>query len=432
MPVQTESLLAAVREVALPAGGDRPAGPPGGPNARPGPALDRLLAARERPPALLALGEPTHGVEAFPRLRNELLAHLVERHGFRSVALESDCLAATAVDDHVTTGEGDLDDVLATGFSHGFGASPANRELVTWLRDHNARRDPDDQVRFHGFDAPLEMTGAAGPRASLLAAHAYLAAHLGAGRVTHDAAALDALLGDDARWTDPRALTDPSLSVGDTAEARALRLAADDLVALFEAEAPRLRAAGTRTAYERALTAARTARGLLRYHAAMASSAPGRVSSMLGLRDLMMAENLVAIARAQARRGPCLVFAHNHHLHRGQSSWELAGMELRWWSAGALAAESLGDGYAVVAADAGDVEGEPAGRAGPGSLQAVLADAASGLAPFPAFFPAEALAGALAAHPGVRARADSGPGYFPLDPAQLGDVDAVAFLTSAH
>ena len=31
-----------------------------------GRALDELLAARTEPPTLLALGEPTHGIEAFP------------------------------------------------------------------------------------------------------------------------------------------------------------------------------------------------------------------------------------------------------------------------------------------------------------------------------------------------------------------------------
>jgi erythromycin esterase-like protein len=34
--------------------------------ASPGRALDELLAVRTEPPALLTLGEPTHGIEAFP------------------------------------------------------------------------------------------------------------------------------------------------------------------------------------------------------------------------------------------------------------------------------------------------------------------------------------------------------------------------------
>src|ERR1700738_3724119 len=131
-----------------------------------GNAIDELLAARTEPPTLLALGEPTHGIEAFPLLRNELLGHLVAR-GYRSIALETDVFAASVVDDYVGGATADVDKVLATGFSHGFGAVPGNRELVEWLRAHNAGRAEQDRVRFHGFDAPLEIFSAPSPRHAL-------------------------------------------------------------------------------------------------------------------------------------------------------------------------------------------------------------------------------------------------------------------------
>lgn len=70
---------------------------------------------------LLAFGEPTHREPAFALVRNELLARLVG-HGFRSVALEIDRVAALVVDDHVREGTGSLDEVMREGFSHGWGA----------------------------------------------------------------------------------------------------------------------------------------------------------------------------------------------------------------------------------------------------------------------------------------------------------------------
>src|SRR5437588_12386586 len=82
-----------------------------------GRAVDDLLTARTEPPTLLALGEPTHGIKAFPLLRNELLGHLVER-GYRSIVLETDVFAASVVDDYVGGATADVDTVLATGFSH--------------------------------------------------------------------------------------------------------------------------------------------------------------------------------------------------------------------------------------------------------------------------------------------------------------------------
>ncbi|WP_169811201.1 erythromycin esterase family protein, partial [Nocardia amamiensis] len=198
-----------------------------------GDALDELLAARSEPPTLLALGEPTHGIEAFPLLRNEVLAHLVER-GYRSIVLETDAFAASVVDDYVTGAPAEIDTVLATGFSHGFGAVPGNRELVEWLRAHNAGRAPQDRVRFHGFDAPVEFSGAPSPRRALSSVSDYLPVALRPESVRD----LDALLGEDADWTNQAAMFDPAASVGDSERARALRIVADDLASALRRAAP--------------------------------------------------------------------------------------------------------------------------------------------------------------------------------------------------
>ena len=60
---------------------------------------------------LLALGEPTHWEPAFGTVRN-LLFDQVVRLGFRSIALETDRVAALKVDDFVRDGVGDLDEVI--------------------------------------------------------------------------------------------------------------------------------------------------------------------------------------------------------------------------------------------------------------------------------------------------------------------------------
>lgn len=207
--------------------------------ARPftGGALTALLPGTVR---LLGLGEPTHGVEAFLELRNELFRHLVEREGYRSIAIESDCLAALAADAYVAGGAGTLDDAMSTGFSHGFGAMSANRDLLRWMRARNQRRPPHERLHFYGFDGPLEMTGAASPRQALTALHDYLAAHLD---LPWSRETLDELAGPDERWTSPAALMDPAQSVGRTPQAGELRLIADDLRTLLLSHAPHLTAA---------------------------------------------------------------------------------------------------------------------------------------------------------------------------------------------
>ncbi|NEE19547.1 erythromycin esterase family protein, partial [Streptomyces sp. SID7499] len=85
--------------------------------------------------------------------------------------------------------------------------------------------------------------------------------------------------------------------------------------------------------------------GLLRYHFWMADASPDRLSRLTGLRDQMMAANLLALAE----RAPVLVHAHNSHLQRDMSSMRMGGRRLEWWSAGAVVGARLGEEYGFLA-----------------------------------------------------------------------------------
>lgn len=371
--------------------------------------LDELHAARSEQPSVFALGEPSHGIEAFPLLRNEILEHLAGR-GYRSVALEIDMFAASIVDDYVNGGTGQLDTVLATGLSHRFGAVPGNRELVEWLRSYNTGRAPRDRVRFTGFDAPTETATAPSPRHALGVARDRLPVALRPESVRD----LDALAGADEDWTNEAVMYDPAASVGDSDRARSLRIVADDLVSALRRAAPDLRPADP-AGYDDAVAHARTGLGLLRYHAAMARSAPDRIGMLLSLRAEMMADNLLAIVEQERHRGPTLVFAHNTHLQRSGSRLSFGAEEARWASAGALVARTLGERYLFVAADA-----SPASE--PGTLQRALADATTRRA----LFPIPQLRAALPASTGTSAPIVRG--HIPLTPADLAGADAVVFI----
>ncbi|MFD4466830.1 erythromycin esterase family protein [Rhodococcus sp. NPDC058505] len=368
-----------------------------------GRTVDDLLRGRSAPPTLLALGEPTHGIDAFPALRNDLLRHLVGR-GFRSIVLETDIFAAGVVDAFVAGADVDIDTVLATGFSHGFGTLPGNRELLDWLRGHNAGRAPHDRVRFHGFDAPLEFASAPSPRHSLSVAVDHLPAALRPEAVRD----LDGLLGDEADWTNEAAMYDPTVSVGGTARARTLRGVADAVADALHHAAPDPDSAG----HDLAVAHARTARGLLRYHAAMATPSPDRIATLLGIRSELMAANLLAIVAREQGRGPGLVFAHNAHLRRAPSE-TLAGA-----GAGELVGRALGDRYLFVAADA-------APDNAPGTLQGMLAAATTRRS----LFAAPALRAALP--PTVEAGDPIVRGHLPLTRGDLDRADAVVFVADS-
>ncbi|HTI21562.1 MAG TPA: erythromycin esterase family protein [Kutzneria sp.] len=373
-----------------------------------GRALDEVLANRAT--RVLALGEPTHGVTAFPLLRNDMLEQLVER-GFRSVALEIDLFAAESVDDYVRGTAADLDEVLENGFSHGFGRIPGNRELVEWLKEYNMDRSEQERIRFHGFDAPTETGTAPSPRRALRTVRDFLPA----GLRPESTAELAGLLGADEEWSNPAAMYDPGASIGNSARVRALRIVADDLASALRRAAPELSSADP-AGFARAETNARAAKGLLRYHVAMARTAPDRVGMLMSLRTEMMADNLLAIAAEEQHRGSTLVFAHNAHLQRGQSTLSFGEHEATWASAGSLVALSLGDGYLFVATD-----GSPSGAAG--TLQGAMASATDRRTLFPAAELRSALPADIATDEPV-AR-----GHIPLKASDLDAADAVVFIT---
>ncbi|ADB30223.1 Erythromycin esterase [Kribbella flavida DSM 17836] len=366
-------------------------------------------------PRLLALGEPTHGENVLLELRNDLFRQLVELEGYRTIALESDCLAGLLVDDYVTSGTGTLDDVMDRGFSHEFGALAANRELVRWMRAYNNDRRRSEHLRFAGVDGPLEISGAASPRQALTALHSYLTTWVAADLLSCTAETLDRLLGADDRWTNPAAMMDSSRSVGQSPDATELRLLADDLTALLDAQSPHLIEASAPDDWERALLHGRTAVGLLRYHFWMADSSPSRTARLLGIRDSMMAANLLALAH----RGPILVNAHNGHLQRPQSSMRWGGQAVEWWSAGAIVSAQLGDQYAFLATALGTIPHQGVDTPAPDTIEGLLyAQPQEQYVVDPR---------QLATVPAVL-RSSPWYGYAPLDPAQVSSHDGIVFV----
>ncbi|GAB3701303.1 erythromycin esterase family protein [Nocardiopsis oceani] len=327
-----------------------------------------VMALLQGRPRILALGEPAHGEDTLLEVRNDLFRELVEQEGYRTVAIESDCLTGLLVDAYVTSGAGSLDSVMERGFSHGLGDSEANRALVRWMRTFNEGRPASEQVRFAGFDAPLEITGAASPRQALSALHDFLAEHVDADLLPCTAQTLDHLLGADQLWTHPDAMMDPAQSVGQSAEAAQLRPVADDLVALLEEQTPYLITAASREDWERARLYGRTAVGLLRYHRWMADTSSSRMNRLLGVRDRMMADNLLALAE----RGPVLAFAQNAHFQREKSSMGMWQGPVEWWSAGALVSARTGGDYAFVSTALGTIRHRGVDAPPPDTLEGLL------------------------------------------------------------
>ncbi|MFJ3232909.1 erythromycin esterase family protein [Streptomyces sp. NPDC086787] len=378
--------------------------------------LTRLLPAR---PLLLALGEPAHGEDVLLELRNDVFRQLVEQGQYRTIALESDCMSGVLVDEYVTSGRGTLDEVMEHGFSHGFGEFAGNRELVRWMRAYNEGRPAAEWLHFAGYDGPVEYNGAASPREALTALHSYLRQGLEAALVPCDADTLDRLLGDDERWTSPAAMMDPGRSVGQTPEAGQLRLLADELVALLDARSSQLVEASSLDDWDRARMYGHTATGLLQYHFWMADSSPSRMPRLLGLRESMMADNLLALAE----RGPVLAHGHNGHLQRDKSSMRMGDQLLEWSSAGTLVSARLGERYALTSTLLGSIPRRGVDAPPPDTIEGVL----YGLAQDRYVIDAGQLADMVADVPLVH-RESPWYGYSPQDPTHLASSDAILFV----
>lgn len=370
-------------------------------------------------PQLLALGEPMHGSEEVLAMRNTVIEDLVLRGGYRSLAFESDLHAGELVNEYITGGDIDIDRALTDGFSHGFvNARQGTRDLLVRLRDIN--RTLDQPVRFYGFDGPMEMSAAPSARRFLVRLRAGLAdLHE---NLPASAAEIEALVGDEAAWIEQQAMYDATRSVGRSANADRLRLISDDLLALLDASAPHL--ARNPECWWWLRADARTAAGLGRYHALMATDVPERLGRLSAQRDAMMAQNLVAVADREAARGGTIVFAHNLHLQRGASEMRMGPHRVTWFSGGALADALLPGRYRhlAIALGAAPVHGlaEPA----PGTVEGLLyRDQATNAQLYRGADLADRLHGATA-----RADRDALGAYFPLVPEQLAETDGVLFL----
>ena len=362
---------------------------------------------------LVALGEPTHADPAIAWVRNTLFPQLAD-HGFRSIALETDRVAALTVQDFVHNGHGTLDDAMRDGFSHGFGDLEANRQLVAWMRDYNEGRPPEDRLAFHGFDAATETMSAPSPRHYLEHARDYLALDLD----------IASLAGDDERWSRTEAVLDPARSAGDTAEADRLRSIADDMLIELYRRAAELIAVTSRDEWWRARTHLTAGLGLLRYHKQCAQRIDEgeRLYRLTATRDALMAQNLMEIRELEARRGGTLVFAHNLHLRRSPSTMRMAERDITWACVGAIVTALVDERYTFVAGSLGRSDGIGLAEPDPDTYEGAL----QGRVPTWGLVPATTVDSG-------RKRTDTHPrqGYFPLDEHLIAGADLVLHVSDA-
>jgi len=394
-------------------------------------SIDKVITLLDDSVELLGFGEALHGGEDILIFRNRLFQRLAETHGYSAIAIESSFPRALVVNEYIAgRGPASYEAVQDTGFSHGFGRLDANRELVEWMRQYNA--DPSHRVKlqFYGFDSPTEMTSTDSPSRVLHFVLDYLTSIDSASGQEHRQR-IDSLLGQEADWENPAAMMDPTKSIGLSPAATALRIETEDLISELHVRRPELVAKSDESHYLEAVQYATVARQLLNYHATLArKSEPGkRIVEGLGIRDVMMADNLEYIVYRERCRGNVLAFAHNNHLQRGKAQWQLGNDLLTWWPVGSHLNEMFGPRYAVIGSAIGVSDANGIGQPEAGTLEARLT-AVQGPARFIPTHKGQELPSSASAALPTRSGSMKNPTYFALTPQSFTDFNWLAVLDS--
>ena len=392
-------------------------------------AVDRVIASLGDSVELLGFGEALHGGKDILILRNRLFQRLVEAYDYSAIAIESSFPRAHIVNEYVSgRGPASYEAVQDIGFSHGFGRLNANRDLVEWMWGYNA--DPSHRVklRFYGFDSPTEMTGTDSPRQVLHFVLDYLASiDSTSGQEYRER--IDSLLGEDSDWENPAAMMDPTKSVGLSSEAMQLRIETEELISELRVRRPELVTKSDESSYLEAVQYASVAQQLLNYHAALARQSSKRIVTLLGIRDALMADNLEYMVSRERGRGKVFAFAHNSHLQRGKSQWQLGSDLLTWWPVGSYLNEIFGRRYAVIGSAVGVSDDNGISQPEAGTLEARLTSV-PGPVRFVPTHKGQGLSTSVIADVPIRSGSVKNSTYFALTPQSFTDFDWLAVFNS--
>lgn len=274
------------------------------------------LAGRAR---VIGLGEATHGSRELADLRLALTQRLVERHGYRVIALEQSRARISGLLPYVN-GEAPLSPAVSGLLNRGWFGRRSVVELVEWSRRWNLAH-PGDPVRLVGVDAQ-DFSPVIDALGDFLA-KAY---------------------GTDitARWNPARtellAADEQSSVFGNSDVSAATRAFVVETYGMLEHDAPLLGKRFGAAEVEQAMEAARDLAQFADYN----GNGSGAVSHN---RDWYMAVNILrALDRAGADRR-AVYWAHNAHVATTTARYQPTGTVLR---------SALGCGYAAVGTTFGE------------------------------------------------------------------------------
>jgi erythromycin esterase len=304
-------------------------------------AIDQIIGDAR----VVGFGEVGHGHREPLDYRNRLVRYLVKHGGLTAVALESGLADTRRVGDYVMGGPGDLEDVVRSNLSWGFGDLKANIELAQWLRAYNAAH-PKMPVRLYGIDASVKLDLKGTPELDANTILQDVSGFLARNLPQHSEAARAGLAPFLGRFTSA------VVRKMDAVERGRLDAALGAADALFSSDqAPMVRSA-SRDDLAFVAREASDARRLPAVLADWTTATPPDMMKIMALirdRDAIMADNVQWALHREGPRGRILVFAANGHV----SGSAMVGSVMRAFQEqpqvmGAALRRRLGDDYRVI------------------------------------------------------------------------------------
>lgn len=103
---------------------------------------------------IVALGEATHGSREMFQVKHRFLEYLVEKHGFRVLAIEASQPECRAINDYVLHGTGTAKEALAGIYSRTWNTEEV-LATIEWMRAYNADAKHVTKVQLAGFDMQI-------------------------------------------------------------------------------------------------------------------------------------------------------------------------------------------------------------------------------------------------------------------------------------
>ena len=277
---------------------------------------------------VVGVGESRHDTREQLLMKGLLVRAMIEDLGFRALILEESYPHAESLDRYVTSGEGDLRDLMSRLAGWYLWDTEEMLELVQWVRQFNTGRKPGQKVRIFGMDITAPALGVQGVIDSLEVAGADV-------QLDAQALGLDLQRGDfwPGTWERYAALSDE--------RRRELGENYEELIEVLRVERTRLVASSSEKEYERALLMGEIGK----MGNDLFSSADREEGG--AIRESGMARTTLWILDREIAGDKAIIWAHN--LHVAKSSFRMPGLaEGALKPMGVQLREELGEAYIAI------------------------------------------------------------------------------------